>query len=856
MSGFLRSIAALDVIFVSESELGSALDGYVSSAILDGYVAAPGSSTDNAVVRFDGTTGKIIQDSLNVIIDDLGNLTVSAKVQMDTVTPTAAGDIGMDTVTGRPQAFINGVVKALAHTGEPVTILLRNESGSTIAKGKLVFAAGFASGRVTVGLADKDDPAKRPAIAVTTASVPNLTDFDGLVSGFLDNVDTSSFSLTDQLVLGDDGNFSRPPPDQDPFTGEVQPVGSTVRISATVGIIQVEAAQGLQRMTADEGFGLTSVLGRGRKFGGALSRGGGLNLDVSAGEGFVSDGVEYRRVIWSADTIAIPANVTRFVFVDSVGTVTTAAASPNLDTNVSLGSVKSDGTSIVFISEHSVLLTAQNAGVSLFQQEVIGPVTSSGGTATINGTDALKIDVDAATFYISGGRHSVLSTAPITFTYWFRDGSGGFSFVTSQTQVDVNNFDDGSGTLAPMTAGKFKKDALYVSVFDSAVEYHLVYGQEQFDSQSEAEVGNLPIVAEDLRVFAWRSSGVVILKAAASITSIVDERPFIGQLSTGTTEASDHGLQGGLGDDDHPQYQLGSEKNVANGYAGLDASSKLTGSQQVYGSVIDTAVVGNDTRVPTQDENDALVGTGTPSTVNVFVTNDDIRLAPTVDTIAIVKGSVDGTKQVRVEVDGLTTATTRVITMPDKDVTLDDASDPRTDNNAIHDNAAGEIAALTEKVTPVNADLVIIEDSADANAKKKIQIGSFNGVVLQTDSAEVTTDTTSPSTSFVDLLTVNMTTGANFIIIDVTASLSTDGANNNAQIRILVDGASKGGGGEDLRTSGVASSFAIKKRIPITAAAHVIKLQWRTNSNTLQCRPITGAVDVEHASLVVQEVSG
>jgi len=41
-----------------------------------------------------------------------------------------------------------------------------------------------------------------------------------------------------------------------------------------------------------------------------------------------------------------------------------------------------------------------------------------------------------------------------------------------------------------------------------------------------------------------------------------------------------------------------------------------------------------------------------------------------VDTIAIVKGSVDVTKLVRLEVDGLTTATTRVLTVPDKDLTL------------------------------------------------------------------------------------------------------------------------------------------------------------------------------------------
>jgi len=44
--------------------------------------------------------------------------------------------------------------------------------------------------------------------------------------------------------------------------------------------------------------------------------------------------------------------------------------------------------------------------------------------------------------------------------------------------------------------------------------------------------------------------------------------------------------------------------------------------------------------------------------------------APTVDTTSVVKGSTDGTKQVRFEVDGLTTATTRVLTVPDEDGTI------------------------------------------------------------------------------------------------------------------------------------------------------------------------------------------
>ena len=44
------------------------------------------------------------------------------------------------------------------------------------------------------------------------------------------------------------------------------------------------------------------------------------------------------------------------------------------------------------------------------------------------------------------------------------------------------------------------------------------------------------------------------------------------------------------------------------------------------------------------------------------------------------------------------------------------------DADAIHDNVAGEISAIAEKAAPVAADMLLIEDSAAANAKKRVQL--------------------------------------------------------------------------------------------------------------------------------------
>lgn len=49
------------------------------------------------------------------------------------------------------------------------------------------------------------------------------------------------------------------------------------------------------------------------------------------------------------------------------------------------------------------------------------------------------------------------------------------------------------------------------------------------------------------------------------------------------------------------------------------------------------------------------------------------------------------------------------------------------DSTAIHDNVSAEISAVTLKATPVSGDVLLIEDSADSNAKKRVTVGSLPG---------------------------------------------------------------------------------------------------------------------------------
>jgi hypothetical protein len=78
-----------------------------------GDVLGPGSATDNAVVRFDSTTGKLIQDSA-VTIDDTGIIVTPAQIQSTLATGTAPLQVASTTVVANLNADLLDGLEATA----------------------------------------------------------------------------------------------------------------------------------------------------------------------------------------------------------------------------------------------------------------------------------------------------------------------------------------------------------------------------------------------------------------------------------------------------------------------------------------------------------------------------------------------------------------------------------------------------------------------------------------------------------------------------------------------------------------------------------------------------------------------
>jgi hypothetical protein len=106
----------------------------------DGDVDGPASSTDNAVARFNGTTGKVIQNS-NVTIDDSGNLTYSAG----TANGVAYLNGSKVLTTGSALTFDGTNLLNDQSTASPIGLRLKNGSASTSAGTRVSFEFGGAT---------------------------------------------------------------------------------------------------------------------------------------------------------------------------------------------------------------------------------------------------------------------------------------------------------------------------------------------------------------------------------------------------------------------------------------------------------------------------------------------------------------------------------------------------------------------------------------------------------------------------------------------------------------------------------------------------------------------------------------
>jgi len=213
----------------------------------------------------------------------------------------------------------------------------------------------------------------------------------------------------------------------------------------------------------------------------------------------------------------------------------------NFHTEFVVGLVYREGTSVKILQAGNKLPDAQ---IRLCTQKFLRGIEHISG-GTIGEKATRYVTSTAGIFYIGDTRIDtpVFDSSTENFEhYYYRDGAGGWSDAIATGQIDNVYYDDGSGTLAELTANRYGVHWVYIS-FEGKLS--VVYGQGNY-KYNEAVLAQPPSSIPDyLDTFAILAAKIVIQKNASSFTAI--ESAFVTVFVPETT--FDHNdlasLQGG-----------------------------------------------------------------------------------------------------------------------------------------------------------------------------------------------------------------------------------------------------------------------------------------------------------------------
>lgn len=313
---------------------------------------------------------------------------------------------------------------------------------------------------------------------------------------------------------------------------------------------------------------------------GEVTDAGGLDVDVAAGEGYVTRHApdhDTQTVTWDAATITLTDDATCYVYYDfDTDSITHATSSPGAD-KILLATVLTLSGDIIYL--HDTRQDVHQPTQSIFDYLLeTRRIAWNSGLAVSAGSGATNLDVSSGSWYRAWELLSVAGGSDITWAYYYGSGAG-LTRVAGVSAVDINQWDN-AGVLANWTgSNKFKADTLIVT---SDNRFTMIYGTQEFNTQAEAEdVANKAAIPNFLDPTGCHVALIVSGSGAAypgtqSVVSYVDIRPDPNAATSGGTGGgggtTDHSALSNLNADDHTQYLR------------TDGTRVLTGSQNFGGN--------------------------------------------------------------------------------------------------------------------------------------------------------------------------------------------------------------------------------------------------------------------------------
>lgn len=472
-----------------------------------GDVVGPTSATDNALARFDSTTGKLIQNSV-VTVSDTGAIAGAESIsnidfaQFDTtVTPVeAVGKLQWDDGNGTLQVGLKGGNVNL-QIGQEIVARVYNDSGVALTDGQIVYISGAQGNRIAVKLAKADtDATSAGTLGMVTESIAIGAEGFITVMGTVNKLNTTGLTAGAIVYLSPTtaGAYTTTKPVAPQHTVTL---GYVERVDSVVGSIYVKVDNGYE---LDE---LHNVLITSPTSGQTLIydavQGVWENANISAGTGIsVTNGAGSITVANTGvnSVNGVTGAVTATNLLDAIKTVDGAGSGLDADTL--------DGNSSAYFQQ--ALVSGTNIktvnGTTLLGSGnlAVGTVTSVGATvptglsvsgSPITGSGTLAITYTAGYSIPTDASQTNWNTAYSDRLKW-DGGSTGLVAATGRTSLGGTTVGQNFFTLTNPTAVTFPRMNAdnTVSALDAAT-FRTAIGAGTGNGSVTGVTGTAPIVS-------------------------------------------------------------------------------------------------------------------------------------------------------------------------------------------------------------------------------------------------------------------------------------------------------------------------------------------------------------------------
>lgn len=203
--------------------------------------------------------------------------------------------------------------------------------------------------------------------------------------------------------------------------------------------------------------------------------------------------------------------------------VVSATYNWNFNTTFPLGSVTWDGTTLRILNEPAIvgdvesLTQQQMRNTQSFQREN-APGSPDGLIISDVATRQIAMTAGVLWRDINNYVISAIAAGTAFYTHYQRSG-GGFNSTSGVTQWPNTQYDDGSGTLATMAAGKYA--CLFVFLDVSELALNVMYGRAEYDSVAEAQAEE-PSTTPNNLTYQGVFIGTIIFQKSASSAALVE----------------------------------------------------------------------------------------------------------------------------------------------------------------------------------------------------------------------------------------------------------------------------------------------------------------------------------------------